>query len=260
MKIDLSVAQIVSPSSAEVQVSTAPLGSGIDVNSALIAAPTVALALPLDPLSGAGVELTRWVLAILAGVLLIILSAVVWEQHMFNSVTAAAYQSMSGKDHGTGSLEKLSPEALSTLASAKKTLDEIADKDTKTKRDSLQKLVEQVEEVALKSNDGRTRDALEKLARSIKTLQGTTAGLDVPSTAIKSVSKTVAKLIEGRSRLGPLEDQLAAEKELLAAYVSAAKSTRDFWVQIAQMILINLLLPVLTALLGYVFASKSNKA
>jgi len=37
------------------------------------------------------------------------------------------------------------------------------------------------------------------------------------------------------------------------------KGMRDFTVQIAQMILLNLLLPVLTAILGYIFASNKNK-
>ena len=37
------------------------------------------------------------------------------------------------------------------------------------------------------------------------------------------------------------------------------KEYRDFILQIAQMILLNLLLPVLTAILGYIFASNKNK-
>jgi heme/copper-type cytochrome/quinol oxidase subunit 3 len=37
------------------------------------------------------------------------------------------------------------------------------------------------------------------------------------------------------------------------------KSQRDFSLQVAQMILLNLLLPVLTAILGYIFASSRNK-
>lgn len=45
---------------------------------------------------------------------------------------------------------------------------------------------------------------------------------------------------------------------LLKAYLEMANASRDFWSKMAQMILLNLLLPVLTALLGYVFASKSS--
>lgn len=53
-------------------------------------------------------------------------------------------------------------------------------------------------------------------------------------------------------------EQLRARQELMKAYLEMANASRDFWSKMAQMILLNLLLPVLTALLGYVFASKSS--
>jgi hypothetical protein len=43
----------------------------------------------------------------------------------------------------------------------------------------------------------------------------------------------------------------------LKAYQDVANASREFWIKLGQMILLNLLLPVLTALLGYVFASRS---
>ena len=49
-----------------------------------------------------------------------------------------------------------------------------------------------------------------------------------------------------------------SRQELLKAYMDATNATRDFWTRTAQMILLNLLLPVLTALLGYLFASKPS--
>lgn len=36
------------------------------------------------------------------------------------------------------------------------------------------------------------------------------------------------------------------------------KEFRDFWIQLEQMVLLNLLLPVLTAILGYVFATREK--
>jgi len=38
--------------------------------------------------------------------------------------------------------------------------------------------------------------------------------------------------------------------------IEARKAFRDFWLQFAQMVLLNLLLPVLTAILGYIFGSR----
>lgn len=47
--------------------------------------------------------------------------------------------------------------------------------------------------------------------------------------------------------------------ELLKLLQEEKKSSRDFIMQVSQMILLNLLLPVLTAILGYIFASNKNK-
>lgn len=47
--------------------------------------------------------------------------------------------------------------------------------------------------------------------------------------------------------------------EVMRIIQEEKKNYRDFTLQIAQMILLNLLLPVLTAILGYIFASTRNK-
>ena len=47
--------------------------------------------------------------------------------------------------------------------------------------------------------------------------------------------------------------------EVMRILQDEKKNYRDFTLQIAQMILLNLLLPVLTAILGYIFASTKNK-
>ncbi|MBX3253653.1 MAG: hypothetical protein KF862_05880 [Chitinophagaceae bacterium] len=47
--------------------------------------------------------------------------------------------------------------------------------------------------------------------------------------------------------------------ELVRIIQEEKKNYRDFTIQISQMILLNLLLPVLTAILGYIFASNKNK-
>jgi hypothetical protein len=52
-------------------------------------------------------------------------------------------------------------------------------------------------------------------------------------------------------------EHLKARQDLLKAYQDVANASREFWIKLGQMILLNLVLPVLTALLGYVFASRS---
>jgi hypothetical protein len=49
-------------------------------------------------------------------------------------------------------------------------------------------------------------------------------------------------------------------KEVADSLVHARSEFRDFWLKIFQMVLLNVLLPVLTALLGYVFGRDQGKS
>jgi len=55
-------------------------------------------------------------------------------------------------------------------------------------------------------------------------------------------------------------DSLFSQKlELIKLVQEEKKSFRDLVLQLSQMILLNLLLPVLTAILGYIFGSKEDR-
>ncbi len=54
----------------------------------------------------------------------------------------------------------------------------------------------------------------------------------------------------------PDAQRLALIKELQKAQAEERTARRAFWMQIAQLVLINLLLPILTALLGYIFGTR----
>ena len=57
-----------------------------------------------------------------------------------------------------------------------------------------------------------------------------------------------------------LPDSTYARKiEVMRVIQEEKRSYREFAVQIAQLVLLNLLLPVLTAILGYIFASNRNR-
>jgi len=45
---------------------------------------------------------------------------------------------------------------------------------------------------------------------------------------------------------------------ILTKIIDARSAAREFWLKLAQLILLNLLLPVLTAILGYTFGSKQS--
>ena len=51
---------------------------------------------------------------------------------------------------------------------------------------------------------------------------------------------------------------LTTANELLNQAAGMRRASRDFWISLAQMFLLNMLLPVLTAILGYVFGTKQG--
>jgi len=53
---------------------------------------------------------------------------------------------------------------------------------------------------------------------------------------------------------------LAADTALINAIASERRDTREFIIKLAQLILLTLLLPVLTALLGYIFGTRQGEA
>ena len=56
----------------------------------------------------------------------------------------------------------------------------------------------------------------------------------------------------------PDAQRLAVIKELQKAQAEERTARRAYWMQIAQLVLINLLLPILTALLGYIFGTRQT--
>jgi len=60
------------------------------------------------------------------------------------------------------------------------------------------------------------------------------------------------------SQVSTSDSTYKREFELIKLVQEEKKSYRDFIIQVSQMVLLNLLLPVLTAILGYIFASNSK--
>ncbi|MBA3774554.1 MAG: hypothetical protein H0X13_19310 [Ramlibacter sp.] len=85
-----------------------------------------------------------------------------------------------------------------------------------------------------------------------------------PTSEVTEVHKMVVRLYEKSSTLKADDPQLPQVKkdmaDLTRQIVDAKQAQRAFWLQFAQMILLNLLLPVLTAILGYVFGASSSKS
>ncbi len=77
-----------------------------------------------------------------------------------------------------------------------------------------------------------------------------------------SESKSLSLAETGYSQLsnpGTSTETATAVKEMIDRLDAERKAFREFWLQFAQMALLNLLLPVLTAILGYVFGSREGR-
>lgn len=61
------------------------------------------------------------------------------------------------------------------------------------------------------------------------------------------------------SNPGTSTEAATVVKELIDRLDAQRKAFREFWLQFAQMVLLNLLLPVLTGILGYVFGSREGR-
>ena len=172
MAIDLSSLPIDEPQGPG--VSSVGLQS-LNVRGARAFQPLETPTLPLDALSGAGVDLTKYVLRIVSGVLAVLFFGLIIEGTIFSWHTSEAYASV-----------------LSLVA---------------------------------------------------------------PSSCANNSCGTIQA---GTSYISESIEHIKARQDLLKTYLDTTKLAHEFWAQIAQMVLLNLLLPLLTALLGYVFASKSG--
>jgi hypothetical protein len=72
---------------------------------------------------------------------------------------------------------------------------------------------------------------------------------------------TVERLLQQTTACGNScsEESLKRASELLIRLVEFKRSSRDFWISLSQLFLLNLLLPVLTAILGYVFGQRKGE-
>jgi len=85
-----------------------------------------------------------------------------------------------------------------------------------------------------------------------------------PTSDVTEVHKLVLQIHSNASQLKADDASLPQARkelaELTRQIVDAKQAQRAFWIQFSQMVLLNLLLPVLAAILGYVFGANSNKS
>ena len=188
----------------------------------------------LGELAGAGVGLARITLWVMAGVLAFLIGTFVYQETTFSRLTSDAYR------EAIGHAARSEARALSTRDAA---LDALLDA-ARTPGSAAARAAVRDAAAALRAlaADGTAGAALRALAAELND--------DTPPEALRAAARRAALLLPTPGAQARLQQQ-----ELLHAYLDAINSTREFWARIAQLILLNLLLPVLTALLGYVFGS-----
>ncbi len=227
----------------------------VDLQTASSITPAAAPVNSLDPLSGAGVMLTKYVLAILSAVLFLLFCALIYQEKRFSDLTTEAYrvsiERLSSPDSRTKKAGGIDS-ALAALRLLEKNSD-LAKADT-LQHDATAKIK------ALRSSDFEQSNAVIIDDIQSKADQLSVTGGSKEARPDKEKVKTLIYQLERiEASLSPeTAESLKARQELLKSFAEATNSTREFWSKIAQMILLNLLLPVLTALLGYVFASKQS--
>ena len=219
---------------------------------ALASAPTVdpkpisgisATALP--PVAAAGVRLTQWVLFIAAGsivglVAYLFLMDIIVGADVGNSYKAVLNPSRLGTEFYTlGRLEKFSVDLSGAAADPNARLDVEATKNA----EGIMTMLAQMPSV--------TNMQVRKLKECVPLPVGPSRG--------DTVQRCVAVLDQVRQ--AALEAAAGAtDAEVAGDAVDKLNTGRQtfhtFWLQAAQLILLNLLLPLLTALLGYVFGTQ----
>lgn len=90
------------------------------------------------------------------------------------------------------------------------------------------------------------------------------SGFMIAAVAVLVWSETTSLSVAeaGYSQLsnpGTSTEAATVVKEVIDRLDAQRKVFREFWLQFAQMVLLNLLLPVLTGILGYVFGSREGR-
>ncbi|MES2040080.1 MAG: hypothetical protein V4495_19870 [Pseudomonadota bacterium] len=249
MAIDLNSVREVEAKAAPVTEihESSSSATQIDVQSATLVAPQAAPTNSLDPLAGAGVTLTKIVLLILSCVLFLLISALIYQEKRFSDLTTDAYRA-AFSDLVINRVNNVQNQQIASILDLLQAAENVNEQEKKII------LLKNALQLLSKLNGLATENkSFAKLVQEIQSV------IDTPTQPLSAL--TLGSILSQAKSVLTAEtttsvEHLKARQDLLKAYLDATNATRDFWLKIAQMILVNLILPVLTALLGYVFGSK----
>lgn|GEM_PF-2733568 len=238
------------PADPGVTATPANIGGGLpgSTNPPDITQPSP-LSVTADPVmparAKAGVELSRLVLYMIAGSIVLLLLSLLWLGSSVSDDVKHAYANVLEPSHAGTELQ--------TLARIEELLDDLG----RAKSDLKWQMTQ-----GASDNEAKVLDFLAQLP-SVTGEQKTTLAackpLPVNDMRVESVTRCIAVLNDVRqsalqASASVASMQIAAES--VDKMLAHRQSLFTFWMQASQMILLNLLLPLLTALFGYIFGSQ----
>lgn len=224
-------------------------GSAINMNEVEAVSPKklASEGTPLPALAGAGVALTKWVLVMVSSVLVLLIILVMCQEIRYTSFTNEIYRK--------GIPE---PQSWNMTASLKNVLEDLRSVENRPTEGRVT-LSNAAEKIAILERGDSYEAALKEIENDIRIVAGKRLDGDAFNTELLALVARTEARSRSMTTYSTSVEQIKANQELLKEYVGAANAAREFWMRIAQLVLLNLLLPVLTALLGYVFASKQSE-
>lgn len=200
----------------------------------------------MPPVAAAGVRLAQFVLWIASGTIVAFIGYLFWIDFtvgadVLEEYRAVAYRDVPGIElWDSGALNDYLHELQLAKANPHFALDAIAAK--------------QAEQLL------KTLDQLAGVSPVQKSQIGSCNPLPTDTSREEKVSVCISRVAEIQAQIADLKAARSAKyaNDALDRLASQRKSMHDFWLQAAQLVLLNLLLPLLTALFGYVFGTQSQ--
>ena len=249
--LDISAAREVKPGEPEVTASEGgPAAMSRQIEDAKSTTPPSSAGVRafMSEVAAAGIDLSRLVLAILTGSILVLLGYLIWMEYYVGSDLAPAYSRIVNPNKIGSEVYVLSrmERMLDDFSALKSDKDAVLSDDAKKNVASVAAFVEKLASVPI--------DAKNKL-KSCGALPTGEARNPAVDACIATVGAIRQAAIEASSSV--TDGQIVSE--FASKLIDERNAFHAFWLQASQMILLNLLLPLLTALFGYVFGTQQAK-
>lgn len=203
----------------------------------------------MPAVAAAGVDLAKAVLKIVAGVILILIGYLVWMDYSIAGNVADSYKQV------------LSPSRMGSEFFTLDRLEQFASDLNAARANPNQTMSAE--------SDQRGREVIKILGDlpSLTSIQKTQLNQCLPLPTDASRSEKLAQCIAvaenvRQAALGAAASTMTGQmaSESVGKIQDQRQSLHTFWIQVAQLILLNLLLPLLTALFGYIFGTQQAAA